>query len=583
MRFVGLRNGGQPLLHAVLQRRFLRGSGSSDTDTNTDTGTGAREASQVWYPRPVVPQAVLVVVGLWAAWRPCETSTWSAALLAVAALVLLPWALDRTSDRGARAGFSAAAAAMLYVGLRAVSGRDPATAVGEVGLVLAVATAMWLASRGSASERTLQWFALGLAALALWAVWQVVAGLDQARSAVLDLPPHMQVNALERLASGRAFASFVLPSHLAVVLATALPLLIAGVRRSTVGVVSMLGCALCMVGLLLTQSPVGIVLGAAASLTVLVGRRRRLALTAAAVFVLGVVVVFVMRPDLTNLEPVQLRVDNWRTAVWVWSTSPIAGAGFGSYGQASQAVPFEVGNHPAHAHSLPLEWAAELGVVGILATVIGVLALVTLARRLWPEWRGLAAAVMVVPIHNLVDFSLYTSGVAVVWALLVGWGLAMVRRPITTPAGRWPRLAALAGAAAVVGVTLLHATSVVVQRSAEVQAQSQERFVGMVRAHRLAPWRLEPVTMGAVAGLESGDMPTIAAAARLLDSNRALRPASASLASLASRLATVQGHAPRAVSEAWAAEHAQPFVRAHSDYLNTLLERLTDGDSGSRH
>jgi O-antigen ligase len=529
----------------------------------------------------VVPQTVLVVVGLWAAWRPCETSTWSAALLAAAALVLLPWALDRTHDAGARAGFSAAVAVALYGGLRALSGWDPATAVGEAGLVIAVAAAIFLASREPPSENTLRWFALGLAALALWAAWQVAAGLELARAAVPDLPPHMQANALERLASGRAFASFVLPSHLAVVLATVLPLLIAGIRKSAAGAASILGCALCVVGLLLTQSPIGIVLAAAAGLAVVAGRRRWPAAAAAAVLACGAVAAFVMRPDLAALEPVRLRLDNWRTAVWVWSTSPVAGVGFGGYGQASQAVPFEVGNHPAHAHSLPLEWAAEFGVVGVLAVILGVLGLATLVRRLWPERRALAVAIVVVPIHNLLDFSLYTSGVAVVWALLVGWGLAADRRPSTGAVAGWLRLAAFAGAAVVVGVTSLHATSVVVQRSAAAQAASRARFDGLVRAHQLAPWRLEPVTMAAIEGLESGDGPTIVAAARLLDDSRALRPASASLAALASRLAAVQGHAPRAVSEAWTAAHAQPFARAHREHLDTLLGRLAEGDDGS--
>ena len=73
---------------------------------------------------------MLVVVGLWAAWRPCETSTWSAALLAAVALVLLPWVLDRTHDNGARVGLAAATVIALYIGLRALSGWDPATAVG---------------------------------------------------------------------------------------------------------------------------------------------------------------------------------------------------------------------------------------------------------------------------------------------------------------------------------------------------------------------------------------------------------------------------------------------------------------------
>jgi hypothetical protein len=464
-----------------------------------------------------------------------------------------------------------------YGVLRALSGWDPANAVGEAGLVIAVAAAIWLASREPPSEDALRWFALGLAALSLWAAWQVAGGLEQARSAVSDLPAHMRANALERLASGRGFASLLLPSHLAVVLATALPLLVAGVRRSAAGAASVLGCLLCVAGMWLTQSPVGIVLGVSAVLTVVAGRRRWSAVAVVAVLACGAAAAFMVRPDLAALDPVRLRVDNWRTAAWVWSTSPVAGVGFGGYGQASQAVPFEVGNHPAHAHSLPLEWTAEFGVVGVVAVVLAVLGLASLVRRLWPERRALAVAITVVPIHNLVDFSLYTSGVAVVWGLLVGWGLGAVRRPSSGSVTGWSRLVVLASAAVVVGVATLHATSVVTQRSAAAQATSRERFEGLVRAHQLARWRLEPVTLAAIEALESGDDAIVVEATGLLDDSRALRPASASLAALASRLAVLQGHAPRAVSEAWAAAHAQPFVRQHGEHLETLVERLAGG------
>ena len=138
------------------------------------------------------------------------------------------------------------------------------------------------------------------------------------------------------------------------------------------------------------------------------------------------VVVIVGRRDVVELEPVRLRLDNWRTAVWVWSTAPAAGVGIGGFAQAAQAVPFEVGNRPRHAHSLPLEWLAELGPVGLLGVVFAGLALWRLLRRLWPVRPDLAVALAVVPVHNLVDFSFYGSGVTLAWAVLVGWAMAFV-------------------------------------------------------------------------------------------------------------------------------------------------------------
>ena len=151
--------------------------------------------------------------------------------------------------------------------------------------------------------------------------------------------------------------------------------------------------------------------------------------------VLAVVVVW--RADVMQLEPVRLRLDNWRTALWVWSGSPAVGVGPGGFAQASQAVPFATGNRPRHAHSLPLEWLAEMGLIGGTAFVLAAVALWRLLRRLWPLRPELAVAVAVVPVHNLVDFSLYSSGVALPWAALVGWAVASSRP--TPPANPSPR------------------------------------------------------------------------------------------------------------------------------------------------
>jgi hypothetical protein len=475
----------------------------------------------------------------------------------------------------------ASAAALLLASASALAGWDPASGLGRIALAAVVATLIWQASRTPVGDRTLKIFAFGLALLALWGSWQVLVGFERAQSVVSELPLHMQDNAAERLTSGRAFASLLLPSHLAVLLATALPVLSAAVRRGWSSAVWLAGCVLCVTGLILTYSPIGIGLAAAASLAVVARNRRWLVLAAVALLVVAMAAAFAARPDLTNFRPLRLRVDNWRTASWLWSTSPVAGIGLGGYGQASQAVPFAVGNRPAHAHSLPAEWAAELGLSGVAAAALGMIAIVVLVRRLWRLQPGLAVAVAVVPLHNLVDFSLFTSGVAVPWAVLVGWGLAATRRPREQPAEQRLRPALVTAAAVAVALVALHATSVVVAEAAIGAESAEDRYSRFAAAHRLAPWRLEAVAGCAIGALDSSQPELVEEAGRMLDSSRWLRPNSAALAGLASRLDVARGRPSSAVAEAWAADRAQPFAAVHDQHLEALIDRLTPADEGS--
>ncbi len=526
----------------------------------------------------MLPQAILLVLGLLVAWRPWETFPSSTVLVTAVVLLLVPWGFGRTNLERATVGISVAAGAMVFGALRGLTGWDPATALGQLGLIAAVASVIWLASRSTASDATLRLFALGLALLAVWAVWQVTVGFDRAQLAIAELPSYMQENAIQRLDSGRAFASFVLPGHLAAVLASVLPLLAVGVRRSWSGAAALVGCVLCGVGLVLTYSPIGIALAVAACLAVIVVRRWWHGLLAVALLVTALAAMFIVRPELGQMEPLRLRMDNWRTAAWLWSTSPVAGVGLGGYGQASQAVPFEVGNRPAHAHCLPLEFSAELGIVGIAAMIVATIALVVVVRRVWLTRRALAVAIAVIPLHNLVDFSLYTSAVAIPWALLLGWGLANLRPPEEKRTDTRLRLAVVVAAALAVGISLVHTTSVVVARAAVAEPSAKLRFAQLVRAHRLAPWRLDPIVGVALVALENGDPEIVDEASKIVASNRWLRPHSASMAALASRLQLRQARATGAVAEAWTAADAQPFVTERREDFDRLVDRITGGD-----
>jgi hypothetical protein len=264
----------------------------------------------------------------------------------------------------------------------------------------------------------------------------------------------------------------------------------------------------------------------------------------------SLILVVTVRGDVQELEPVRLRVDNWRSAVWIWSTAPAPGVGFGGFGQAAQTVPFEVGNRPRHAHSMPLEWLAEAGPIGLLATVLFAIWLLKLIRDLWPRRPDLAVAVAVIPAHNLVDFSLYGSGVAAPWAVLVGWAVA--------ERGRWKdrepapanRPLVVAVAAAIFAVAILQGTSQILESVATSALPPAVRFEQARAAHRVAPWRVDPVAAMAVAALDSRDANLTTAAASEIDDARWLTPRATSIADLRSLLAEARSEGPTALSEA---------------------------------
>ena len=362
-------------------------------------------------------------------------------VVATVLLFLTPWAWQRTAEPSRGLVGALLLAVMLVIS--GLSGWEPAGALSAGVLAATAAGLLWSASR----ERPPAWaptvLALGLAALGAWAAWQVIAGFDQLRPGVAALPETLRAAAASRLATGRAFASLMVPGHLAALLATCLPLLVAAAGRPRWRSAAILGLVLAVTGIVLSRSVLGAGLGLAAVVSLAVGRRRRWGAAVGAAMVVGLIAVALLRPDLRELEPVKLRVENWRTALWTWQGTPLSGVGLGGYGQASQGVPFEVGNLPIHPHSLPLEWMAELGAAGAALAAAAAIAVILLVRRVWPLRPELAVAVAVIPLHTLFDFSLNTSGVAVPWAVLAGWTLAEARASASRLALRrpWPTVA----------------------------------------------------------------------------------------------------------------------------------------------
>ena len=524
----------------------------------------------------VIVQVTLLSLAGWCVWRPIETFPSSAILVAAAVLGLAVWGWRRTPKRSNPWLITCTAGIALVAS--GVAGWDPASGISEITILMAAVMLMWLASRVSPPDRWPALLALVISTLALWGLWQVAGGMDEAASSVGQLPVGIQAAAAERLAGGRAFASQLLPSHLAVLFATALPLLLWRLRLRWSALPWMVGSVLCVVGLVLTRSPVGAALALGACGVLATGRKKRFFILVALVLVPVLVVVIAGRGDVMELEPVQLRLDNWRTAIWVWSTAPAAGVGIGGFAQAAQAVPFEVGNRPRHAHSLPLEWLAELGPIGLLAVVFAGLALWRLLCRLWPVRPELAVALVVVPVHNLVDFSFYGSGVTLAWAVLVGWAMAFTNPSSESEAApAHGRVVFVAAVTAVLAATVLHVTSLMVEESAAAQETPTERMERALQARRLAPWRVDPLGLVATAALETGDPQRLSDARVEIDRGRWLRPHSAALAGLRAQLAVAGGMAPTAVSEAWISASEQPSNEARAKSIESLLSRLNSG------
>ena len=135
----------------------------------------------------------------------------------------------------------------------------------------------------------------------------------------------------------------------------------------------------------------------------------------------------------------------------------------------------------------------------------------------------------------------------------------------------------VAAAAVSLAAVCFHATSIAVEESAAGQASSRDRLEDALMAHRLAPWRVEPLGLLASAALDDRQPEHTEVALAVICGSSWLRPRSAVLAALRARLAAALDQAPTAVAETWLAAAEQPSNPQYRARLDDLLLLLGAG------
>jgi O-antigen ligase len=114
------------------------------------------------------------------------------------------------------------------------------------------------------------------------------------------------------------------------------------------------------------------------------------------------------------------RENTWDAGVETFLDRPLYGAGADAF--LAGSARHQDGAAIAFAHNLPLELAAELGVLGLLLAISVYVAtawLVWASRRTEPAWL-FGPAVVAFPLANLLDWPWHLAGLGAIWALACG-------------------------------------------------------------------------------------------------------------------------------------------------------------------
>ena len=120
------------------------------------------------------------------------------------------------------------------------------------------------------------------------------------------------------------------------------------------------------------------------------------------------------------------RFDYWEAALAGFASDPVVGRGAGAY-QAIWLEERDVRERVVDAHSLELETAAELGLVGLALLALFLGGVAVAARRAGPQLPGAAAALALYGAHSAIDWDWELPALTLVAVVLAGAVLAAER------------------------------------------------------------------------------------------------------------------------------------------------------------
>jgi len=388
-------------------------------------------------------------------------------LLVYTACQLIPLPMDwlaGLSPRSATTWQSARDALQMDANGAAPISVDPgATQLGLVYLLALVAAylAAWHVGR---RKKWAQW---GLLAIPIGGVVLVTIGLVQA---VVGTTQILGVYEASRdMSESIFFSTFVNDNHLAAFINLGAPIALAqasvsvGPERKSLWA---LAFAVLAAATVFSLSRAGIVTLVLASVVVLAPLQKRRIRTYALLLLAGLITAAVLGPLAEQVSRF-LQIEDWQHAIDLrgpelgWHTANewwLTGCGRNAFGVASTQLNLWWPDVTiSHAHNTPLQLLSESGFIVGGLVLFATSALVLRAawrRRSNIVYRGAAAGLIAVALHNLIDFNLDIPGVGLTAAWSAGLLCASNKRlgrPI-----RWlaPVLVLLAGATFLFGMTL---------------------------------------------------------------------------------------------------------------------------------
>ena len=509
-------------------------------------------------------------------------------------------------------------------GVAIVSSETPSLAVGPVSL-FAVAGLFWVAGRAVGSEqgsaRLLPAVAIAGALPAVHGLYQAAFGLERTQAALAaagSVPGGALL--IERAAIDRSFAAFSTPAALGLCLALSLPATV-GLLREATGWrrLPWLLLGLLQLAALATTLSITAVLALALAVGLLLLRQpssRGWVLASLGAAALALVVLFggvrgadVFDPGARN-SAVRLRLGNFRSAATMVAEAPLRGVGLGAFGDRYPQYRRPGDNETRHAHNLPLELAAECGVVlGLGAGLLFFGAFLAPLLSAGPLRLTVGVGLAAFALHNLADFTALMPSLLWSAALIGGWsGAPPGRSPRpqenggrnVAPASWWLPLAA---ALAALPLVIQAADGVARQRELGARwALAEQRDADAARlasaSARWAPWRASAhqLAAGAVGrqverqASSSGRAPLDEAAETLRHqgrsaAERAIRraPYRASAYEQRARWRLLDGDLPGALADLARAHDLDPMEPRYRDGRAQVSRNLQEIAEGALH